>query len=92
MEKWKVVSWIIRLLVAANLALVAWVLLFHGSRAMGIRVFWSLKASALGLLLLVPAEYILKKSEGAKGRALILDTVLMALMFIVWLTISAVTF
>lgn len=83
MEKWKVVSWTIRCLVAANLALIAWVLLFHGSRAMGIRTFWALRASALVLLFLVLTEYILRRIEGAKGRALILDTALMVVMFVV---------
>ena len=91
MEKWKVVSWIIRCLVAANLALVAGALLLH-SRAMGFAVFWILRASALSLLLLLPTEYVLRRMRGAKGGGLILDTVLMVVMFGTWLTISAATF
>jgi hypothetical protein len=92
MAKWKAISWIIRCVVAANLALIAWVLLFHGSRAMGIRAFWTLRASALTLLVLVPAEYALRRHEGAQGRALILDAALMVVIFLTWLTISAATF
>jgi len=91
MEKWKVVSWIIRCLVAANLALVAGALLSR-SRAMGFTAFWSLRASALSLLLLLPTEYVLRRTQGAKGGGLILDTVLMVVMFGTWLTISAATF
>jgi hypothetical protein len=92
MAKWKVISWMIRCVVAANLTLVAWVLLLHGSRAMGITVFWILRASALSLLLLLPTEYVLRRMQGAKGGGLILDTVLMVVMFGTWLTISAATF
>ena len=92
MEKWKTVSLIIRCLGAANLALITGVLLLHGSRPMAIKVFWVFRASALALLLLVPTEYILRRTRGAKDSRLILDTVLMVVMFGVWLTISASTF
>jgi hypothetical protein len=91
MEKWKVVSWIIRCLVAANITLIAGALLLH-SRSMGITVFWILRVSALALLLLVATEYVLRRTEAAKGRGLILDTALMVLMFVAWLAISAATF
>jgi hypothetical protein len=92
MERWKTVSWVIRCLVFANLALIAGVLLFHGSRPMAIKVFLLFRASTLALLLLVPMEFILRRTRGATGRGLILDTVLMVVMFGVWLTISAATF
>jgi hypothetical protein len=92
MEKWKTVSWIIRCLVVANLALIAGVLLFHGSRPTAIKVFWAFRASALALLLLVPTEFILRRARGATGYGLILDTLLMVVMFGTWLTISAATF
>jgi len=92
MEKWKTVSWIIRCLVGANLALIAGVLLFHASRLAATKVFWVFRASALALLLLVPTEFILRRTRRATGYGLILDTLLMVVMFGTWLTISAATF
>jgi hypothetical protein len=92
MEKWKAMSLIIRCLVAVNLALVAGVLLFHGSRSTAIKVFWIFKVSALALLLLVPTEYAFRRMQATKANGLILDTVLMVVMFGVWLAISAATF
>jgi hypothetical protein len=92
MEKWKTVSLIIRCLVVANLALIAGVLLLHGSRPIAMKAFWVFRISALALLLLVPTEFILRRVRGAKGHGLMLDTALMVVMFGVWLTISAATF
>lgn len=92
MEKWKTVSWIIRCLVVANLALIAGVLLFHGSRPTAIKIFWAFRASALALLLLVPTELILRRTRGATGYGLLLDALLMVVMFATWLTISAAPF
>jgi hypothetical protein len=92
MEKWKAISLIIRCLVVANLAFIAGVLLFHGSRPIAIKVFWVFRASTLALLLLVPTEFVLRRTRGAKGHGLILDMVLMVVMFGVWLTLSAATF
>jgi hypothetical protein len=46
----------------------------------------------LVLLLLVPTEYVLRRTEAVKRRGLILDTALMVLMFVVWMMISAATF
>ena len=92
MENWKIVSRIVRCVVVANLALITGVLLFHGSRALGIKVFWAFRASAIALLFLVPTEYVFRRMQAAKWNGLILDTLLMAVMFGVWLTISAATF
>ena len=92
MEKWKAVALIIRCLVVANLALIAGVLLLHGSRPIAIKVFWAFRMSALALLLLVPTEYILRRSRGAKWQGLILDAFLSLLMFGVWFIVSAATF
>jgi hypothetical protein len=78
-------------LLSSQLTLIAGALLLH-SRSMGIAVFWILRASALSLLLFVATEYVLRRTEAAKGRGLVLDTVLMVLMFVSWLTISAATF
>lgn len=92
MEKWKAVSLIIRCLVLANLALIAGVLFLHGSRPIAIKVFLAFRVSALALLLLVPMEYILRRTRGAKWHGLILDALLSVLMFGVWFTISAASF
>ena len=59
---------------------------------MGVTVFRILRASAVVVLLLVLTEYVLRQTEAAEGRGLILDTSLMVLMFVVWLAISAATF
>ncbi len=92
MEKWKAVALTIRFLVVANLALIAGVLLFHGSRPTAIKVFWAFRVSALALLLLVPMEYILRRARGTKWHGLILDALLAVLMFGVWFAVSAATF
>jgi hypothetical protein len=92
MKTWKTISYIIRGLVVANLTLIAGVLLFQGSRPIAIKVFWAFKASTLALLPLVLAEFILRRTHGAKGYGLIVDTLLTVVMLGVWFTISAATF
>lgn len=92
MDKWKIVSLIIRCLVAANLALIAGVLFAHASRPIAIKVFLAFKVCSLALLLLVPAEYILRRAAGARRHGLILDALLSVLMFGIWFTISAAAF
>lgn len=92
MEKWKVISLIVRCLVAANVTVIAGVLAFQLSRPAAIKAMMAFRVSALALLLLVPAEYILRRRGGARGYGLLVDALLSLLMFGVWFTISAATF
>lgn len=90
--KWRFVSWMIRFLVAVNLALIFAVLLFHWSRSLAIEVFWIFKTSALALLLLVPTEYLLRRTARANLKRLSLDAALALVMFCIWFFINAATF
>jgi hypothetical protein len=92
MEKWKFVSISIRFLVLSNIALIAGVLFTQASKPIAMRVFSTFRLSSLALLVLLPLEYILRRTTDARRRGLILDTMLSALMFAVWFTISSATF
>lgn len=92
MPTWRIVSWVIRWIVVANLAALTGVLLFHSSRPLAIKVFSGFKLSALALLLLLPIEYLLLRTERSKKNRLVVDSALSMLMFAVWFVIAAATF
>jgi len=92
MEKWRFVSLTIRYLVLANIALIAGVLFVHASKPIAVKAFWAFRVCSLVLLVLLPAEYMLRRAAGARRQGLILDTLLSVLMFGIWFTISAATF
>jgi hypothetical protein len=91
MEKWRIISLSIRCVVLVNVGLIAGALFTNISRPIAVKMFWAFKVCSLALLVLVPAEYVLRPAVGARRRGLILDTLLSVLMFGIWFIIIAST-
>lgn len=92
MEKWKTLSVTMRSWAIVNLVALAAVLLLPFSRPATLKVFAVFKVSAVVLLALLLVEYTLRRLQGAKGSAVVVNAALVVLMFCVWFMIAAVTF
>jgi hypothetical protein len=92
MQKWKAVSWGITSLAVANLTAMVLVFLLHLSRLTALKLFLVFRVSAGALLLLIPAEFLLRRMQGKEYGPVVLNGVLVALMFLFWLIVAAATF
>jgi hypothetical protein len=92
MDIWKLLSLAIRCLALANLAAIASVLYTDASRQTALKVMWAFRASVIVLLLLLPVDYLVRRSRKANLNGIIFNAALTLLLLLVWFAISAATF
>lgn len=88
---WRVISVGVRTVACANLVLLAAGLIFPVSKQNAVGLFSGFRVSALVLLALVAAEFVLSRGQARRACGFWVDSFLVLLMFCVWFIIAAAT-